>query len=394
MISAKSVAYGLILAFPVLLLTVKPLSIVIFALLVCVGAYVLFREKINPLTYPTLRLFSWLMLGYFAVMALSVALSHEVGNDWRHLSRISYFLFAPFVGVAVVYAEVPAKKMIYYFKLGVMAAGIIAFGDYLFSGGSGRFSGMYNPNTFGDIAVVMLFVALSDVWTEDAREYRWSLTTVLTGTTAVALSGSRGSMLAMILLVPVFLWLARRNGRRFQRAFVASLLMLFVLGANLVLTKTATDRIANIDNEIHRKESSAGQRLQMYKAGWKAFLDAPVIGYGYHNCGHAAARYADQSESVQTGFVGRWHLHNTLVTDMVNGGLMGLIALLSLYFVPLYIFFKNMHMGVYGSGGIIFVAGYVLVGLTHTQFGYAYETALFVLTMGYFLSNSMMEKNP
>lgn len=392
--SLRRVAYWLVLAFPVLLLALKPLPIVIFALLVLVGIYIVAREKINPLTYPPLRLFSWLALGYFAVMAVSVVLSHEAGNDWRHLSRISYFLLAPLVGAAVVYAEVPVRKMIHFFKLGVIVAGVIAFGDYLLSNGSGRFSGMYNPNTFGDIAVVMLFVAVSNLSREETGEYRWSLATVVAGVTAIALSGSRGSMLAMLLLIPVLLWLTRRGSEgKTKRALVVSTLMLFVLGANLFLVQTSTARILNIDSEIHRKSSSAGQRLQMYKAGWKAFLDAPVIGYGYHNCGHAAARYADQDKSVQVGFVGRWHLHNIFITDMVNAGLAGLLALLGLYFIPLYVLLKKTPQGVYVSGGIVLIIGYFLIGMTHTQFGYEYETAFFVFMMVYFLPKSILEKN-
>lgn len=384
-------AYWLILAFPVLLLTVKPLSIIIFVLLVFIGGYIISKEKINPLTYPPLRLFSWLTLGYFAVMTLSVVFSHEIGNDWRHLSRISYFLFAPLVGVALVYAEVPAKKMLYHFKLGVLVAGLIALGDYIFSNGSGRFSGMYNPNTFGDIAVVMLFVALSDVWNEDTGEYRWSLAAVVAGVTAVALSGSRGSMLAMILLIPVLLWLAYRNGQRFQRAFVASLLMIFVLGSNLFLTKTATARIANIDHEIHRQESGVGQRLHMYKAGWKAFLDAPVIGHGYRNANYVASQYIDD-KGIASKIRRHSHLHNELITHMVNAGVFGVLAYIGILLVPLLIWRRKYKANMPSNIGFLLIFGYIFLGLTHGMFGYEYEGALFVLMLGYSMCWSYLEK--
>jgi len=388
------VAYWLLLAFPAVLLSVKPLAIVIFAVLSILGIVMIIQAHTNPFSESSLKAFSWLTWGYFFVMVISVIFSNEPSNDWRHLSRIVYFFLAPLVGVVILKSEVALPTWIASFKVGTIIAGLTVWIQYLFLDETGRLSGMYNPNTFGDIAVIMLYISLLQILRESKAALWLSYGALFFGVSAVAQSGSRGSLLALLLMLPIFAWVMRRRDilkkRRLWGVVAAITVTLFF---NLSVSYTLGQRMMNIGSEVQKSTSSAGQRIEMYRAGWKAFLDAPILGYGYHNCGSAAARYTDQNEIVQKEFDGRWHLHNIFITDMVNAGILGLIALLALYLVPLRLFFRTIGLNSSASAGILTITGYLLIGLTHTQFGYEYETAFYVLVVGYFMQHARKTKD-
>jgi O-antigen ligase len=382
--------YGLVLLFPIVLLAIKPLGMIIFALLSIIGIFLVIKEKKNPFKTAKLKLFSWLTIGYFSAMVISVWLSNEATNSWIHLSRISHFLFAPLVAVSVMQVNVSLEELSKSFKVGIIIAGLISMVGFISAGGIGRFSGMYNPNTFGDLAVLMLFFSISCIIKEDKRAYILSLMAVFFGVTAVILSASRGSMISLALLLPLYILLMYRSSKYHKkRIWIIVLLFMMTAGINMFGMHNTFSRLGSIQTEVAQWEdtgkgnTSAGARLEMYSAGLQSFLDAPLIGYGYHNCGVAAARYASQEDTIQKDFEGRWHLHNEFITTLVNAGVLGLGTLFALYFIPLFIFIKRASHSIYASIGVIFIIGYILLGVTHTLFGYAYETAFFVFTLAY-----------
>ncbi len=382
--------YWLLLAFPVVLLALKPLAMLIFAILSVLGLFIAIKERRNPFKIEKLKRFSWLTIGYFSVMLISVLLSNEATNSWTHLSRISHFLFAPFFAVSLMRTNISIEALTKSFKFGIIIAGLITIIGFILAGGVGRFSGMYNPNTFGDLAVLMLFFAISNIINEGKKAYIFSLVAVFFGVTAVILSASRGSMISLILLLVLYIFLMYRVAKDHKKRIgIIILLFIVTVGINIYSMNNTFNRLGSIQTEVTQWEdtgksnTSAGARLEMYNAGFKAFLDAPLIGYGYHNCGTAAARYASQEDAVQKDFEGRWHLHNAFMTTMVNAGLLGLLALIALYFIPLLLFIKRASHSVYANMGIMLIVGYILLGVTHTLFGYAYETAFFVVMLAY-----------
>jgi len=386
----------LVLAFPIVLLAVKPLAIVLFAFLVVVGIFISVKYGKNPFIIESIKIFSWLTVGYFAVMVFSVVLSSEPTNSWTHLSRISYFLVAPFVALAVAQASVSIEELAKSFKIGVVVAGVISIAGFISSDGVGRFSGMYNANTFGDLAVLMLFFSIINIKNEDSRTYLFTLVSIFFGATAISMSGSRGSIIAVVFLSISFIYVMYRySNTNHKRVWTAIIFTVSILGLSTSFLHTTSSRLSSIKTDIKKWESSGeassvGQRLEMYSSGWKAFLDSPVIGYGYHNCGIATSRYASQDAQMQKGFKGRWHLHNEIMTTMVNAGAIGLIWLLSLYILPLMFFVKRLRSNIYSVAGVMLISGYILLGVTHTLFGYEYETAFFIIFLAYTMHGSQI----
>ncbi len=388
----NKIATFLFLLFPVILLTIKPLAIILFALLAMMGIYIAVKKKINPFFISETKMLSWLSVGYFMVMFLSVLVSNESTNAWTHLSRISYFLFAPFIALTISQVNVSTEVLLKSFKAGSVIAGMIALSGFIMASGRGHFSGMYNYNTFGDLSVLMLFFSIINISVERKQDFWFSIAAAIWGVTAIVMSASRGSLAALILLLAIYVILMLKSHQ--QRNLRTIVLFLLVsLGTNLYFSHTITGRILSVNKEAQNSNSSFGQRLDMYKGGWKAFKDSPLIGYGYHNCGSAAARYVSQDALTQKHFLGRWHLHDESLTNLVNAGILGFISLWALFLFPLFLFLKNYKNSVSARAGVMFIAGYILLGLSHTLFGYEYETAFFVVMLAFLLHQTIGKKS-
>ena len=91
----------LAITFLIVLINVKIFGNLILLILTLIGIYKIISEKINPLTNKDLRLFTFLTLGYFFIMAMSIFLNVGFGEELRHLFRKLHFLLAPLVAVAL-----------------------------------------------------------------------------------------------------------------------------------------------------------------------------------------------------------------------------------------------------------------------------------------------------
>jgi len=387
------VAYLLILLYPISAVTIKVAPPLIFIILALMGVYISIRDRLSPFTVPRLRLFSWVTLGYFAVMVLSVALSSESTVEWTHLSRKIQFLLAPFVGLILYNIDVPIKKVISSIKIGTLIAGAIVVVEYIW-GVDGRLSGMFNPNSFADMLSIMLLVVMVSIVKESKKKYLWSLVAVLLATVAMVLSGARGSMLSFLLMLPLvgyMLYITNTNHR--MRIFVVLASTISVFAFTSISLTNLQDRVSDATRDIDRWEStpevssSVGNRLEMYRSGLWAFAYSPWVGYGYREANRVASRYA--TVGAENGVSRHTHLHNEILTNMVSAGALGLVALLLLYLLPLRKFIINLREKreiQQSMIGVVLIVGYLLLGMTHGMLEWEYENSFFL----YFLAISLL----
>lgn len=379
---------------PVGLLTIKLVAPALMASLILMGIYFAINDKIWPHQIKELKLFSFLTVGYFLVMVISVALSIELTNSWIHLSRIAYFLFAPFLALAIHRSSISMDIFTTSIKIETILVGLIVMVEVFICGDSGRYSGMYNANTFSDIVVTFILFSSVSAKTESTRQFIFSLVAVSCGTVALVLSGSRAGLIVVVLMMFVYLFVQKimPNGK-YIRAASLVLVVTSALSISLYSFQNTTSRIGLIETEISSWEfgkkntGSVGIRLEMYRAGLKAFADAPLIGYGYYNSNIAASRYAT-TKAASMQMARYWHLHNEYITTMVNAGTLGLIALILLYMLPLRIFLKKLkhkNTSKYSAMGIFLITSYALLDMVHGEFGYEYETLWFIVILAYAL---------
>jgi len=382
-----------LLAFPVAIISIKVLGPLIFVALAVVGIYISISQKQSPFGDRGLYIFSWITLGYFVVMALSIALSDEPTNSWTHLGRKLQFLIAPFVILAVSHADISMDKFLKGIKLGAIVIGLIVAIEYLLYPMDARYSGMFNPNTFGDLATMLALFTVLRVTHESRQEFGYSLIALSFGTMAVVMSDSRGAILSYIIMLLVYAVVSHLITPRSRRSWVAVAVALLSFVAVYVGTASTSDkRFSIIETQIDQWSSgedntnSVGVRLEMYKSGIEAWMDSPIIGYGYRNSTAVASRYADKK--AQKAIAKYTHLHNEYLTNLVSAGAVGLLSLLLLLGIPMALSIKSLHdadSSSYAMMGVILIVGYATLGITHGMLEWEYENSFYLLFLAYLM---------
>ena len=88
------------------------------------------------------------------------------------------------------------------------------------------------------------------------------------------------------------------------------------------------------------KVSSIGERLDMWKIGSKAFLEHPISGWSLKELDYYKKDLADK-DVVTKASISFSHLHNQFIDELVKKGIVGGIAILSVFIIPLYLFYRN-----------------------------------------------------
>lgn len=393
----------LVLAFPISIISIKILGPLIYVILAIIGIQISISKRVSPLSIKETKLFSWITLIYFIIMVLSVMMSSEPTNSWIHLARKLQFLIAPFVILAIYNADIKIDNLLKSIKIGVVLIGLIVSTQYIMEPNNPRLSGMFNANTFGDLASVMTIFTISGIKSENKKSFLLSLFALSCGTIAVVLSASRGSIISFMVMLFIYAILVHKVIPDKQKdswiAVFVALMTFFVAytGAGVAnkrfsIIHAQVSQWDNGDNET----SSVGVRLEMYKSGLKAFVDSPIIGYGYRNSTAVASRYADKK--AKDAIKKYSHLHDEYINHMVNAGIVGLLSLLALLFVPLSLSLKsisNHNAFPYALMGITLVSGYATLGITHGMFQWEYENSFYLFFLAYIMSKIIsIKQNP
>jgi len=380
----------LILAFPIVINSIKIFSSLILLILVFFGAHAAFKDKANPFKIKELKLFSWLTVGYFGVALLSIPVADGIHADFSSLGRKIQFLLAPLIALSIFRVKFPIKNLLLSLKIGLIIIGIITITQALFQIGEyWRPSGMINPNIFGDIAVSMLFLSIIRIFNETPKERIFTLIAFLFGVTAITLSASRGSWVSALILSGMYFILIYQQHLKNNKKYKVIVFGLFVailatISNTAVVQNKISAAISGVENwrTGDKHLSSTGERLNMWKSGLQAFTDSPWIGYGYGNANQASQNYTSQN------IVRYSHLHNEYITTAVSAGIVGLLALLSLLFIPLRIFYQglqNKKTYHYSLMGVLLCIGYATFGFTHIAFGEEHINAFYVFFLGILL---------
>ena len=73
------------------------------------GIYVAISQKLSPFVIKEIKVFSYLTIGYFSAVCLSVLFSGQASELAHYIPRDFHFLFAPFIALALYKAEINIK---------------------------------------------------------------------------------------------------------------------------------------------------------------------------------------------------------------------------------------------------------------------------------------------
>ena len=330
--------------FPAGVLLTPDVGKAVFMLFALFGVICTLRDGLQcSLLVPFVRLLSQLTFAFVLVALFSVLLSGDFPAGLDQITTTYHFLAAPFIAVIMANTKISTQFILRTVKTSSILVLLVVFFQYCL--GNQRPGGAVHPLILGCLVLLLGFFSLIRYPLESKAEKLFSLLAFIAGCLACVLAQAR-VMWAISLLLFVglhFIWrragiLSKRNS--FILAGAYSLVLLSAVSMPVV-----QQRVDNAANEIHSIQengewrNSLGNRIVMWQSGFKAAADKPLTGWGAHRTQQAAASVLDDPE-MQNMVLRYNHLHNEYLSNVVGKGLLGLISLLLLFFVPLVVFIK------------------------------------------------------
>ena len=313
--------------------------------------------------------------------------------------RILYALLVPLVslyhGDGLASAETPVKCLLLAYAIlsmerfrwevficGVAAGAVIAAGSAIVDLGfhhALRPIGSANPIRFG--MITLAFGAVSAVALLHARDRFMaavSFAGALAGIAAAFMSGSRGALLAvpviLLLLAPV-LW--QRSRRIFLAvavflAMFATVMLAGNVGRTSTRIMTAYNQISALiagDDKI--ADRSVGDRTKLLLLSYELFQEEPLLGVGVKRWKAAVAALANAPDPANRIALPYNQAHNQYADDLAKGGIVRFLLGFLILFMPLYLFLKHEPFsGQAGSefalAGVVTSVGFMIFCLSES----------------------------
>lgn len=166
------------------------------------------------------------------------------------------------------------------------------------------------------------------------------------------LSGSRGGW----VLLPVILFVFYQMHKEYLSSRARTITVICTLGlvAFCFVPQTGIpDRVKQGQQDLDRylsgqwhgqnADNSLGMRFLLWESAWNSFLDKPVFGWGRNGIRDSQLQQVHEGEITKTVYDFDSHAHNQYLDEMSKRGLVGLAALLAIFFVPLSLFRRTFN---------------------------------------------------
>lgn len=286
-------------------------------------------------------------LFYFATLTFSVLFHHGKLNELDNPSRI--LLFLPIIPLLVNY-KLSFHILIKVIPFSALLAGVIALIQRFYLGYEQAYSNVMHIQG-GDMAMSlgMFSICISlYFWTNKNKRFAlFVLFCALMGMLGSILSTARGGWIGIPFILAFTLYIYRKKLPKYFFPILFSTISTFVVIVSLTNTGGIIDRInaakADITQYVSSENTSTsvGARFDMWKASWIAIQEKPILGWGKQGI------YDKKQELAKEGVISEYaasfvHNHNQFIDDTVKKGLIGLIALLFVFIVPLRFFISNL----------------------------------------------------
>jgi O-antigen ligase len=391
----------LIYLFPIFILGRENHGALILILLTLLGGFALFKDDINPLRHPKLRLISILFISYFFSIILFIIFSEKLLTDILNYSpSLVFFLFTPLICLAIFKANINIKRLILFIKIGLILISLYTL--YNSTNLTLKTDRVLWVSHIGSMLLVFSWVNINH---EKKYELFLTLITSILTINAILLAGFRGHILSLFVVSIIFLVLNNVCAINKQRNKLFAVFLLLTTIVLIQFNPNVKNRfIIAIDNlqtslniivfnlesrELIEKNlnTSSGQRIEMYRTGLIAFTEKPFFGNGYLNTTKVASNFT-KNEYTKQYILQHNHLHSTYIETLAFGGITGFSIILTLFFLPLMKFyeaFKKRHNTEYAFLGILLIASYILLGITDTMIGGIFEDVFYIFFLSIFL---------
>ena len=312
------------------------------------GVHALIKKPLLNLS----KVDKWLIysyLFYFLTFVLSLCIN---GGKMRDLDTASRVIFL--IPVFLLLLKRPIKTCVLSYAIplgGVIAVCIALYDKFILNLNPDQ-----NPRIMhiqgGDISMSLgifsLIIALYAHQKKDVKLTTLSVIGGLCGIVGSLLSTARGGWVALPVLLVVILYIYRHS---LSKRFFLTLFGIMVatsIGISQMPNNRIMERIDVAQKDIqlyldnHDGNTSLGARFEMWKSALEMAKEKPLFGWGIQ--GATEKRKRDTEEKIATGNIGQFtHAHNQYLDDLSKRGIVGLLALLAVLFIPLRAFMKRLN---------------------------------------------------
>jgi O-antigen ligase len=221
---------------------------------------------------------------------------------------------------------------------------------------------------------------------------RWAMIyygAFVAGVPSVLLSGARAITAAFVLNIVIvwIIWLRQNDRRLAIRVMVGSLtalaFTLLLFGQHLLFR--FFDIIEGV-RKLHtgNYDSSLGQRLALWREGFRLWSRSPIFGFGPKSAGGLIIDRVVPGYQLPQEFT---HFHNVVVTTLVEAGVLGLLAVIVMVAVCLKIAvstFRQQPDALQRNGAtllLLLLSTFLTAGMSSIMIGHDIHDAVFVVTL-------------
>ncbi len=317
---------------------------------------------------------------YFLLFVASLMVHKGKGSELDLASRA--LLVLPILTV-LTKKIVKHQWIIYSLLIAGLAAGSVAATQVFALNYPKPFAHMMHIQAGGIAMSVAIFIICA-LFHFSAQKNRLMTLISLICAALATLSGflttARGAWIGVPFVLIVIFWLNRQQLTK----MVASSLILALFAGGLVAGNVISKRFAEAQNEIYayveqnNGNTSVGARFDMWESALLGIQEKPIFGWGLQ--GVKAMRKQHFAEKKISEFAASFdHSHNQYLHDGSARGILGILALLAVFLVPLSILLQNTKLatcgtlehlwGVAGIAHILLVMSYCLTQsfISHTS---------------------------
>ena len=259
------------------------------------------------------------------------------------------FLFLSVI-VFIVYSSVKFDVLLYSIPLGSFISGVVALYQYYILNLESAFYNQMKIQS-GDIAMSLgLFSFVIAFHLLDINKHKKKLVALVIlfgifGVLASLLSFARGGWVGIPILLLILIFLYRHLLSK-KLLLLGGITFLCIISVVLTVNNKFVNRLSEAQYELKLylsgddKVSSIGERLDMWKIGSKAFLEHPISGWSLKELDYYKKDLSDKN-IVTKASISFSHLHNQFIDESVKKGIVGGVAILGVFFLPLYVFYTK-----------------------------------------------------
>lgn len=388
-------ATSLLLVYPSLMLGVRGgmNGVLLLALLVALFARPFGKQAAGLFARRDIRYYVWAMFG----LTIAIFISESYWQDYsgksydaaaRYWLAIPIFLWLSHMKTNVFHAlqiAFPVAAMLGFAltekvleRSGISTLDLIHFGNM-------------------ELMLGVLSLFMIDWFGRDSAVLRTlKIAGFMAGVAASFGSGSRGGWLAIPVFLMIFLYF-KHHRLSFRMVFGASVLGMASMAGLYAYNETVNQRVNVMVSDIKsyqqgNRDTSLGIRWQLYGAALDIFSRYPVAGAGPTGFAREMQPMLEAGKLTPgASQLGRGEVHNDVLSKTAALGLPGLVAILALYMVPLWMFWKATQSPLKdvkrtGILGITFVSGVAVFGLTAEFLNLTMAAAFYAFTVAVLLA--------